>query len=241
MPLVNFRHLVAALMVVAVAGCQTDGDGDGIESSQASNTFGDSKQTATSSAGSPAQAKLLKSARFSQTLLDQATAATGKRYYIDFRSRYALSYGHTFAYFGKVNSKGQEISREVAGFAPKSDDPAVYQAGHLVPVESSTGATDGDLEWEYMTAMWRITLTKPEYDKAVAHIRKMQREAGPWHAVIYNCNAFVGDIAASMGYTRKPAHLLVPRDYITQLYKKNGGKNPIAWTAPSAKSPPGLS
>ena len=235
MAVVKIRHLLAVLLVVAVAGCQTDGDGQGIDSSKASNTYGES------GVNSAARAKLLASSKFSPKLLQQATAATGKTYFVDFRSRYALTYGHTFVYYGRVNSAGREVSVKVAGLAPKSDDPAVYSAGHLVPVESSTGATDGDLEWQYMTAMWRVMLTKPEYDKVVAEIRRMQNKHKQWHAVIYNCNAFVGDIAAFMGYNSKPAHLLVPRDYITQLRKRNGGKNPIAWTAPSAKSPPGLS
>jgi len=127
------------------------------------------------------------------------------------------------------------INPEVAGLAPKSDDPSIYMAGHMVPVAASTGWTDGDLEPEYMSAYWRIMLSEPEYRKVVADIRKLQANSPLWHASLYNCNAFIGDIARSMGY-KTPFHWLLPRDYVTKLRKMNGGPNAIGWTRPEEAS-----
>ena len=162
-----------------------------------------------------------------------------KRHFIEFRSRYALSYGHSFVIFGRLDANGEMVNPQVAGLAPKSDDPSVYVLGHFLPVPSSTGWTDGDLEEEYMTANWRVMLSKDQYEKVVAIIRKLQASAPVWHAALYNCNAFVADIARSMGY-RTPFPWLRPRQFITTLREMNGGPDAIGSTAPSDRAPPGF-
>lgn len=153
----------------------------------------------------------------------------GKTYFIEFASRYALSYGHAFVVFGRVNRAGKPIQQEVAGLAPASEDEGVYMAGHVVPVSATTGESDGDLEAQYRTATWRVMLTKEEYDEVVAEIRKLQESSPVWHAALYNCNAFVGSVARSMGY-RTPFIWLAPQDYITRLREMNGGKDAIGFT-----------
>jgi hypothetical protein len=211
----SIRLWAAILMAMAVSGCQ--------------NTAGSSSRQAALSA----QNVTVESAQGSDE-------EAGERYFIEFRSRRALSYGHSFVVFGRRDSKGRVLEQEVAGLAPKSDDPNVYMAAHLVPVESSVGWTDGDLEKEYMSAFWRVPLNEPEYRRVVAKIRDLQASRPVWHAVIYNCNSFVGDIARSMGY-KAPFHLLAPRQYIDQLRRMNGGKNADGWTAPSAANAAGSS
>ena len=97
------------------------------------------------------------------------------RYFIEFRSRYALTYGHTYVVFGRLNQAGQMVKPEVAGLAPKSDDPNVYVLGHVLAVPASTGWTDGDLEEEYRSASWRVMLTEAEYRR---RRREYQKAAG---------------------------------------------------------------
>jgi hypothetical protein len=206
-----------ASLLLAAAGCQARGE-NGPQSVSSIN--GGAFATAEPSAATP----------------NRATATgpsqhTGTRHFIEFRSRYALTYGHSFVIFGRLNEAGQMIDPEVAGLAPKSDDPAVYMLGHVTPVPASTGWTDGDLEDEYMSASWRVMLSEPEYKKVVADIRKLQASSPLWHASLYNCNAFVGDIARSMGY-KPPFHWLKPQQYITKLREMNGGPNAIGYTAP---------
>ena len=143
-------------------------------------------------------------------------------YFIEFRSRYALSYGHTYAVFGRTNAAGAMISPEVAGLAPATSDAAPYVLGHFVPVPAETGASDGDLEEEYRSASWRIMLTEAEYNKVVAFIRKLKAKSHFWQASVYNCNAFVAEIARSMGY-KTPGIWLRPQEFITRLREMNGG------------------
>ncbi len=144
------------------------------------------------------------------------------RYFIEFRSRYALSYGHTYAVFGRTNQAGEMVNPEVAGLHPASNSAVPYVAGHFVPVPAETGWSDGDLEEVYRSASWRVLLNETEYKSAVSNIRKLQARTTHWNATVYNCNAFVADIARSMGYKAPPIWLR-PQQFVTQLREMNGG------------------
>ncbi|TCL75977.1 hypothetical protein EV286_101523 [Rhizobium sp. BK251] len=144
------------------------------------------------------------------------------RYFIEFRSRYALSYGHTYVVFGRLGKNGQMINPEVSGLAPASTDEGPYILGHFVPVPAETGASDGDLEEQYRSASWRVILTEAEYNKTVAFIRKLQAKSKFWQASVYNCNAFTGEIARSMGY-ETPSIWLRPQEFVTKLREMNVG------------------
>lgn len=150
-----------------------------------------------------------------------AQAQAGRRF-IEFRSRYALTYGHTYVVFGSADRNGRMISPEVAGLAPASNDAAPYVIGHFIPVPATTGETDGDLEEQYRSASWRVMLTDAEYNDTVAYIRKLQARSRLWEATVYNCNAFVADIAKHMGY-KTPSIWLRPQQFITNLREMNTG------------------
>jgi len=144
------------------------------------------------------------------------------RYFIEFRSRYALSYGHSYVIFGREGAAGEMIDPEVAGLAPATASTTPYVLGHFLPVPAETGASDGDLEEEYRSASWRVMLTEAQYKKTVAHIRQLKAKSRFWQASIYNCNAFVADIARSMGY-KAPSIWLRPQQFITKLREMNVG------------------
>lgn len=151
-----------------------------------------------------------------------ALEAKESRYFIEFRSRYALSYGHSYVIFGREGAAGEMIDPEVAGLAPATASTTPYVVGHFLPVPAETGASDGDLEEEYRSASWRVMLTEAQYTKTVAHIRQLKAKSRFWQASIYNCNAFVADIARSMGY-KTPSIWLRPQQFITKLREMNVG------------------
>jgi len=106
--------------------------------------------------------------------------------------------------------------------------------GHVVPVPSHTGAGDGDLEEEYVSARFRVTLSEPEYRRVVAHIRDRQDKSPLWHAALYNCNAWVGDIARFMGL-KVPANLWqFPAEFINEMREMNSGQQ-VRVAAPSVE------
>ena len=149
----------------------------------------------------------------------------GKPYFIEFRARSALSYGHTFLVHGKV---GQKITaKDVIGLHPMGDTPTWWMVGHVVFVKSETGASDGDFEDEYLIASYRIYLSEAEYRPLLAYMREMQANHPIWHAILYNCNAFVGDIARHMGLKAPVNWLSMPKDYINGIKELNDGRQEL--------------
>lgn len=211
------RRLLVALLTLTVATCQAGG---GTASAFVSGAADHRTKTTASSEVKP---------RY------ETVAATsqnkGKRYFIEFRSRYALSYGHSFVIFGRMNQSGKMINPQVAGLHPASDSVVPYILGHFIPVPAETGWSDGDLEDKYRSAYWRVMLNEAEYNNAVAKIRKVQARSPVWHAAVYNCNAFVASVARSMGY-KTPSIWLMPQQFMTKLREMNGGPNAIGTTGP---------
>ena len=154
-----------------------------------------------------------------------------KPYFIEFRARSALSYGHTFLVHGRA---GQKITaRDVIGLHPATESSVPWMIGHLIPVVSETGASDGDFEEAYVIARYRIGLTEAEYKKTLGTMRAMQKNHPVWHAVLYNCNRFVGDVAESMGLKAPSNSLLMPKDFINTLKSLNGGRAELSPSTPS--------
>jgi hypothetical protein len=155
-----------------------------------------------------------------QTSSQSVTSGSGQ-YYVEFRSRQAWDYGHTFVVFGRVGETPGK--KNVAGLSPKGDDPKMWLMGHYMPVPSDTGWTDGDLEDRYITSRYRVLLNKDQYDRVVAHIRELQSRSHFWSVEMYNCNAFVADIAGFMGLKVPASSWIYPRVFVSNLRKINTG------------------
>jgi hypothetical protein len=158
------------------------------------------------------------------------------RHFVDFRARSAQTYGHTFVVFGRLGEK--LTPKNVAGLHPKGDSSITYLFGHVLPVDSETGASDGDLDEQYTTARYRIWLTAAEYHTLVRHIRELQANSPAWHAPTFNCNAFAGVIAHFVGLTTPPTWLF-PDDFINSMRRMNDGRQrpagPLAGHAAMAR------
>ncbi len=151
----------------------------------------------------------------------QASGGPADRpYFVEFRARSAMSYGHTFLVHGRV---GDPITaKSVVGLHPaeKTGDETPWMIGHFIPVASETGWSDGDVGYndKYIIAKYRVYLTEAEYRVVLAKMREMQRNTPMWHAVIYNCNAFIGDIARFHG-PRGPSEPLADAEGIHQRHQ----------------------
>jgi hypothetical protein len=167
-------------------------------------------------------------------LASQPSVATRKPaasypYFIEFRARHALSYGHTYAVHGRV---GQKITKkDVIGLHPATESSVPWMIGHLIPVISETGASDGDAEEEYVSARYRILLTAAEYAKLKTFMDQLKSRSFFWHAAIYNCNKFLGDIANYVGL-EAPSHFSYPKDFINEMRSLNNGRTRVAANAP---------
>ena len=212
--LMSGRLLFVTLLALAAAVCPTRGE------TRSGSASSGGVAVPTVSATTPRN--IATAARYQQKV---------GRFFIEFRSRYALSYGHTYVIFGRMGKTGNIIDREVAGLHPASNSALPYILGHYIPVPAETGESDGDLDDRYRSASWRVTLNEQEYRKVVAYIRKLQASSRFWQATVSNCNAFVGKIARSMGY-KTPGIWLRPQLYVVKLREMNGGPNAVGYTGP---------
>ncbi len=163
----------------------------------------------------------------------------GGQYFVEFRSRYALSYGHTFLVHGRLNAKGEvaQLTPEfVAGLHPAGAGSELWTVGHVVFVPAETGPSDGDLEEEYVSARYRVLLSEADYRVVAAHIRNKQKNSPMWHAVFYNCNVWVGQIAQFMGLKAPANSMMYPADYINNLKEINGGQQHVALGAAASSA-----
>ena len=207
---------LAAIVVsgLLAAGC----------TSTASNTTMSGAPVASASA-------LITPAAYAPTEANAADKKLARPYFISFRSRTALSYGHSFVVFGRFDSNGKvpydskgvliPSMTEVAGLHPASTSNVPYTIGHLLPVPSETGWSDGDTELAYLTNELTVPLTEAQYRDVVAYIRDLQSHSPIWHAVLANCSGFIGKIASHLGM-KTPNPMLYPKDYIAALKKING-------------------
>jgi len=140
-------------------------------------------------------------------------------YYIEFRSRFSWDYGHTYIVHGRVGEAPTHAS--VAGLSPVGDDSTAWVIGHYVPVPAETGWTDGDLEDKYVTSRYRVLMSKEKYDQVMTYVRGLQARSHTWSAELYNCNAFVADIAHEMGLKAPASTLIYPKIFINHLRQMN--------------------
>jgi len=229
----GFRDGICALAVsagVAVfagqALAQTAQPGAGQPSGQAARpaqTAKPAQSTKPQASGTSSQtASQIKREPIKQPVTSTACPrVAGKPYFIEFRSRTAASYGHTFVFYGTLGGGKSFASFKVAGLHPKGDDPATYIQGHWAPVEAETGVSYGDLDEQYLTARFCVALSKAEYDRASAYIRHLQATTKTWHAPTYNCNSFAADIAKHVGLDTPNPNAYLPETFIKRLAEDN--------------------
>lgn len=150
------------------------------------------------------------------------------RFFVDFRARTAASYGHAFIWYGRLNEHGKVGKIEVAGLHPATDSVIPYILGHIIPVPAETGKSYGDLDEQYLTASYRVYLSEPDAKRVFAYIQAKQARSIVWQAGIYNCTAFLADVAEFMGLRAPPGSTwMYPEKMVNALRKINGGRTQV--------------
>ncbi len=157
---------------------------------------------------------------------------SNRPYFIEFRARNALSYGHASVVFGKLDQKGKIPVNEsgvlvpkmveISGLHPATPNSLPWSVGLVVPVPAETGPSDGDFEDVYVTARFRIDLTEQEFLKVVAIVRKHKKLSTMWYAPLFdlNCLGYISSIARDMNL-RVPHKPEFPREYVNSLRALN--------------------
>jgi hypothetical protein len=171
--------------------------------------------------GSPADAQMLgqlgASADAAEASVPSNQYSPSHRFFVEFRARSAASYGHMYVMYGEVNARHEVIRSEIAGFFPAGDSRncqncSVYNwtIGHVIPVPSEIGASDGDLEEQYVTARYRVWIDADQYKRLVAYINDRKAHLGLWHVALNNCVTFGKDIAVILNLNIPPLMRIAP-------------------------------
>jgi hypothetical protein len=157
------------------------------------------------------------------------------RYFVEFRARNAASYGHMYVMFGKVNPHHEVVKSEIAGLFPAGDtrgceNCSIYywSIGHVLPVPSEIGASDGDFEEQYILARFRVWIDADQYQRLSAYIKERKAQKGPWNALFANCAIFGRDVAAFLDLKMSPPAamgLLYPQGMVEAIREANGLKH----------------
>jgi hypothetical protein len=163
--------------------------------------------------------------------------ASEPRFFVEFRARNAASYGHMYVMYGEVNARREVIRSETAGFFPAGDSRtcencSVYYwtIGHVIPVPSEIGASDGDLEEQYVLARYRVWISAAQYERLVAYMNDRKAHPGPWHVVLNNCVTFGRDVAVILNLKLPPLMqispfvVLFPQTVVEWIRDANGGE-----------------
>ena len=156
------------------------------------------------------------------------------RYFAEFHARNAESYGHMYVMFGEVNDREEIIKSEIAGFYPAGDKQRClncsvtnWTVGHVVPVPSEIGASDGDLEEQYVLARFRVWIDAAQYKRLIGYIHERKASRGPWNAFFNNCVTFGRDVAVFLDLNvplilRTPSVVMYPETVVKLLREANG-------------------
>ena len=159
-----------------------------------------------------------------------------KRFFVEFRARNAASYGHMYVMYGEVNERREVIRSEIAGLFPAGDSRdcencSVYNwtIGHVIPVAAEIGASDGDLEEQYVLARYRVWIDAAQYKSLVAYIKERKAHLRPWHAFLNNCVTFGRDVAVFLNLNVPPSMriapsvVMYPQTLVESIRDANGG------------------
>jgi len=190
--------------------------------------------TSTSASSAAAQKKGSSAAR--ATAVDYSlNYSPVRRYFVEFRARNAASYGHMYVMYGEANERHEVVRSEIAGFFPAGDrrdclNCSVYYwtIGHVLPVPSEIGASDGDLEEQYVLARFRVWIDAAQYKRLVAYIKARKANRGPWNAVLNNCVTFGRDVAVFLNVkmplmaSLSPTVVMYPQQLVEAMAQANG-------------------
>lgn len=191
--------------------------------------------------GFPAHAQMMgqssASAGAAESSVPSDRPSPSKRFFVEFRARNAASYGHMYVMYGEVNARHEVIRSEVAGFFPAGDSRTcencsvyLWTIGHVIPVASEIGASDGDLEEQYVTARYRVWIDAAQYQSLVAYMRQRKAHQVLWHAIFYNCVTFGRDVAVFLNLKVPvwmritPSVVLYPKNVVESIRDANGGE-----------------
>lgn len=140
-----------------------------------------------------------------------------------------------YVMFGEVNDRHEIVESEIAGFFPAGDDRDCvncslyyWTIGHVVPVPSEIGASDGDLEEQFVLARFRVWVDAQQYQSLIAYINERKANKGLWNIFFANCVTFARDVAFLLKIKMpsvvafSPSVVMYPEHLVDAMREANG-------------------
>lgn len=166
-------------------------------------------------------------AKYGKPLGNEATLSAsrvrkGDPYYIEFRYRfsYAIASGHMYDVFGRLDARGNPVTRQYIGLFPAGGVIGLY-GGAVVPMPAELEPSRRDCTYS-PGAAYRVSLTERQYRKLLAKVRSALARPPLWHMIAYNCNHFAAGLGSVAGL-KLPENALLPSfAYVQALIRVNG-------------------
>lgn len=141
--------------------------------------------------------------------------------YIEFRQRLspAIPSGHLFVVFGRLDGKGEPLTRQYIGLYPVGSVVGLY-GGAIVPMPAELKPNYSDCRFGAQAA-FRVSLSEAQYQRLLQKVRATLSSPPLWHMAAFNCNHFAASLGEVVGL-KAPADSLLPSfAYIDALIKAN--------------------
>ena len=126
-------------------------------------------------------------------------------YFVDFRSRPAYLFGHSFIVYGRLNARGKPVDTRRAGIYP-IDGQAGLIMGSVWPVPASVRGVEDDYK-ERASNIYRRRLSATQYARLLRVVGGLKRSEREWNLLFKNCNDFAIEVAKGMDMTAPPSWL----------------------------------
>lgn len=149
-----------------------------------------------------------------------AQPRAGSQYFVDFRSRPAYLFGHSFIVYGRLDARGKPVETRRAGIYPTDGQVGLIMGSVLLPVQASVRGVDDDYK-ERPSNIYRKRLSAAQYARLLRVVGGLKRSEREWNLLFKNCNDFVIDVAKGMDLTSPPSWL-PPYYFVAGMRALNG-------------------
>jgi hypothetical protein len=140
-------------------------------------------------------------------------------FYLEFRARTDDEFGHAYMLFEIADAKGRIRPAGVFGFGTATGAPSGLFSLFGSPGE--IGYTGQDLTTAPLEK-YRVRIDRATYLRVAGAVGEMRKTWTIYELLFFNCNTFVGDIAAQAGLAAPSFDALLPSAYVQRLRDLNG-------------------
>jgi hypothetical protein len=138
------------------------------------------------------------------------------RYYVEFRSRWLLVYGHTYVVYGRLDNSGKPLDQHFVALYPRGGYLGLTAGTLPIPVPATTLPTSEDSQYDTLVA-YRRPITAAQYEKIEQFVYETRSHDNVWNLYTVNCNYFAGEVATLVGLHVPPLSAQLTPLFVKEL------------------------